>query len=95
MAANKIDSLNAVTHRYMLEVKEGLKAAEKDNKKKRRKKDDIISFTDGNETVMMPNNGSKCADDCARDIQAVFQYLYSDSVCEYFFLDFGYGGWTW
>ncbi len=62
MAANKIDSLNAVTHRYMLEVKEGLKAAEKDNKKKRRKKDDIISFTDGNETVMMPNNGSKFAD---------------------------------
>ncbi|MCR4610527.1 MAG: tetratricopeptide repeat protein [Lachnospiraceae bacterium] len=57
-AANKVDSLNAVTLRYMIEVKEGLKAQDK-NKKKKKKKDDIISFTDGNETIMMPNNGNK------------------------------------
>ena len=60
VAANKVDALNAVTLRYMIEVKEGLKASNKSKKKK--KKDDVISFTDGNDTIMMPNNGNKFAD---------------------------------
>lgn len=60
-AANKVDARNTTTLRYMLEVKEGLKAKDKD-KKKKKKKDDIISFTDGNETIMMPNNGNKFSD---------------------------------
>ena len=62
VAANKVDSLNAVTHRYMLEVKEGLKASEKESRKRKRKKDDVISFTDGNETIMMPSGSNKFSD---------------------------------
>lgn len=60
-AANKVDALNAVTLRYMLEVKEGLKAKDS-KKKKKRKNDDIIQFTDGNDKIMMPNNGNKFVD---------------------------------
>lgn len=59
-AANKVDARSTTTLRYMIEVKEGLKA--KDNQKKKKTKDDIISFTDGNETIMMPNNGNKFVD---------------------------------
>ena len=60
-AANKVDARSTTTLRYMIEVKEGLKAKESD-KKKKKKRDDIISFTDGNETIMMPNNGNKFVD---------------------------------
>lgn len=60
IAANKVDSLNAVTLRYMLEVKEGLKEQNKDKKKK--KKDDIIAFADGNETIMMPKSTKRFSD---------------------------------
>ena len=45
----------------MMEVKEGLKSRENERKKKK-KRDDIISFTDGNDTIMMPNNGNKFTD---------------------------------
>ncbi len=57
LAANKIDARNITTLRYMLEVKAGLKEKESEKKKKKRQ-DDVISFTDGNETIMMPNTNS-------------------------------------
>ncbi len=60
-AANKVDARNTTTLRYMMEVKEGLKSRESERKKKK-KRDDIISFTDGNDTIMMPNNGNKFTD---------------------------------
>lgn len=58
VAANKIDARNTTTLRYMLEVKAGIKANDEQSKKKKKRQDDIISFSDGNDMVMMPNNRS-------------------------------------
>ena len=52
-AANKIDARNATSLKYMTEVKNLLK--EQNASRKKRKKDDIITFQDGNDSVMMPN----------------------------------------
>lgn len=53
-AANKIDVKNTRTLRYLREVKNQLK--EQNQNKKKKRKDDVVSFKDGNETVMMPQN---------------------------------------
>ena len=55
-AAAKIDVKNTRTLRYLREVKEQLKAQNQNKKKKRKERDDVVSFKDGNETVMMPQN---------------------------------------
>lgn len=52
-AANKIDVKNIITLRYMAEVKEALRA--KNTNKKKKRKDNVITFQDGNDSVMMPN----------------------------------------
>ncbi|MBQ7148265.1 MAG: tetratricopeptide repeat protein [Pseudobutyrivibrio sp.] len=49
-AAAKIDSNNTTTIRYIHEVKARLKDS---NTKKSRKKSDVVSFSDGNDTVIM------------------------------------------
>ncbi|SDB46341.1 TPR repeat-containing protein [Pseudobutyrivibrio sp. YE44] len=49
-AAAKIDANNTTTIRYLHEVKEQLKTQ---NTSRRRKKDDVVSFNDGNETIIM------------------------------------------
>ena len=53
LAANKIDSRNTTTLRYMQEVKNAIKDQNANNKK-RRKNDDIVAFQDGNDSIMMP-----------------------------------------
>ena len=49
-AASKIDANNTTTIRYIHEVKERLK---EQNTGRRRKKNDVVSFNDGNDTVIM------------------------------------------
>ncbi|QFJ53893.1 tetratricopeptide repeat protein [Pseudobutyrivibrio xylanivorans] len=49
-AAAKIDSNNTTTIRYIHEVKERLK---EQNTGKRKKKNDVVTFADGNDTVIM------------------------------------------
>lgn len=55
-AANKIDNNNTTTIRYIHEVKERLK---EQNTGKRRKKNDIVTFSDGNDTVIMSESSFK------------------------------------
>ncbi len=52
--ASKIDVKNTTTLRYMKEVKERIK--EQNQGKKKKKRDDIVSFQDGNDTIVMPRN---------------------------------------
>ncbi|MBQ3774177.1 MAG: tetratricopeptide repeat protein, partial [Pseudobutyrivibrio sp.] len=49
-AISKIDSNNTTTIRYIHEVKERLKA---ENTGRRKKKNDVVTFADGNDTVIM------------------------------------------
>lgn len=65
-AANKVDVRNTITLRYAKECKEQLKELNKNKKKRRR--ENSISFQDGNDTILMPQNsfldmveGSKAA----------------------------------
>ena len=55
-AANKIDVKNTRTLRYMNEVREQQALQQKNQKKKKKRKDDAVSFKDGNDTVVMPQN---------------------------------------
>ena len=52
--ANKIDVRNTTTLRYSREVRDKLK--EQNQKRKKPKKDDVVSFQDGNDTIVMPNS---------------------------------------
>lgn len=63
-AASKIDVRNMLTLRYSREVREKLK--EQNRKKKKKKKDDLISFQDGNDTVVMPENSFRDMLDSSR-----------------------------
>ncbi len=51
-AANKIDVREVLTLRYSKEVREKLK--EQNQNKKKKKRDDLVSFQDGNDTIVMP-----------------------------------------
>ena len=62
-AANKIDNNNTTTIRYIKEVKERLKAQ---NTGKRKKKNDVVSFADGNDTVIMSENSFRSMIDNSR-----------------------------
>lgn len=53
LQANKIDNNNTTTIRYLHEVKARIK---EQNTGRRRKKDDIVTFADGNDTVIMSEN---------------------------------------
>ena len=53
-AANKVDVRNTITLRYARECKERLK--ELNQNKKKKKKDSIVSFQDGNDTILMSQN---------------------------------------
>lgn len=53
VAANKIDNNNTTTIRYIHEVKARLK---EQNTGKKKKKNDIVTFADGNDTVIMSEN---------------------------------------
>lgn len=63
-AAAKIDVRNTTTLRYLREVRERLKEANQGKKKK--KKDDIVSFQDGNDTVVMPGESFRDMLDSSR-----------------------------
>ena len=52
-AAAKIDSNNTTTIRYIHEVKERLK---EENTGHRKKKNDVVTFADGNDTIIMSEN---------------------------------------
>lgn len=52
-SANKIDVKNTITLRYMQEVKT-MFSEKQASKKRRKKKDEVVTFRDGNESVMMP-----------------------------------------
>lgn len=62
--ANKIDVKNTTTLRYMKEVKERIK--EQNQNKKKKRKQEIVSFQDGNDTVVMPGNSFRDAIDNSR-----------------------------
>lgn len=63
-ATNKIDVRNTITLRYSREVREKLK--ELNQNKKKRKKDDLVSFQDGNDTIVMPSNSFRDMIDSTR-----------------------------
>ncbi len=62
-AANKIDSNNTTTIRYIHEVKERLKAQ---NTGKKKKKNDVVTFADGNDTIIMSENSFRSMLDNSR-----------------------------
>lgn len=62
--ANKIDVRNTTTLRYSREVRDKLK--EQNQKRKKPKKDDVVSFQDGNETIVMPNSSFRDMIDSTR-----------------------------
>ncbi len=59
----KIDSNNTTTIRYIHEVKERLK---EQNTGRRRKKNDVVTFADGNDTVIMSENSFRSMLDNSR-----------------------------
>ena len=63
LQANKIDNNNTTTIRYIREVKERLK---EQNTGKRRRKNDVISFADGNDTIIMSENSFRSMLDSSR-----------------------------
>ncbi len=63
IAASKIDSNNTTTIRYIHEVKERLK---EQNTGRRRKKNDVVTFADGNDTVIMSENSFRSMLDNSR-----------------------------
>ena len=63
VAANKLDNNNTITTIYLREVKEGLKAQ---STGKRKKKDDLVSFSDGNDTVIMSESSFRSMLDDSR-----------------------------
>ncbi|MCR5416630.1 MAG: tetratricopeptide repeat protein [Pseudobutyrivibrio sp.] len=63
VAANKIDNNNTTTIKYIHEVKARLK---EQNTGKRKKKNDVISFADGNETIIMSENSFRSMLDNSR-----------------------------
>ena len=62
-ATAKIDSNNTTTIKYIREAKEGLK---EQNKGRRRKKNDVVTFADGNDTVIMSENSFRSMLDNSR-----------------------------
>lgn len=62
--ANKIDERNTTTLRYSREVRDKLK--EQNQKRKKPKKDDVVSFQDGNDTIVMPNSSFRDMIDSTR-----------------------------
>ena len=64
MQLTKIDVRNTITLRYSREVREKLK--ELNQNKKKRKKDDLVSFQDGNDTIVMPSNSFRDMIDSTR-----------------------------
>lgn len=62
--ANKIDVRNMITLRYSREVRDKLK--EQNQKRKKPKKDDVVSFQDGNDTIVMPNSSFRDMIDSTR-----------------------------
>lgn len=62
--ANKIDVRNTTTLRYSREVRDKLK--EQNQKRKKSKKDDVVSFQDGNDTIVMPNSSFRDMIDSTR-----------------------------
>ena len=62
-AAAKIDSNNTTTIRYIHEVKERLK---EQNTGRHRKKNDVVTFADGNDTVIMSENSFRSMLDTSR-----------------------------
>lgn len=62
--ANKIDVRNTITLRYSREVRDKLK--EQNQKRKKPKKDDVVSFQDGNDTIVMPNSSFRDMIDSTR-----------------------------
>lgn len=62
--ANKIDVRNTTTLRYSREVRDKLK--EQNQKRKKPKKDDVVSFQDGNDTIVMPNSSFRDMIDSTR-----------------------------
>lgn len=62
--ANKIDARNTTTLRYSREVRDKLK--EQNQKRKKPKKDDVVSFQDGNDTIVMPNSSFRDMIDSTR-----------------------------
>lgn len=63
--ANKIDVRNTTTLRYSREVRDKLK--EQNQKRKKPKKDDVVSFQDGNDTIVMPNSSFRDMIDSTRE----------------------------
>lgn len=63
LAANKIDCNNTITQRYMSEVKQLLKDASTGKKKK---KSDVVTFNDGNDTIIMSENSFRSLMDNSR-----------------------------
>lgn len=61
---NKIDVRNTTTLRYSREVRDKLK--EQNQKRKKPKKDDVVSFQDGNDTIVMPNSSFRDMIDSTR-----------------------------
>lgn len=59
-SAEKIDTNNTITLRYLKEVNERLKAKDKGEKKKKQK-EDLISYQSGNETIIMPKRFQETA----------------------------------
>ena len=62
--ANKIDVRNTTTLRYSREVRDKLK--EQNQKRNKPKKDDVVSFQDGNDTIVMPNSSFRDMIDSTR-----------------------------
>ncbi len=62
-AAGRIDVRNVVTLRYSKEVRERLK---EQSQSKKKKKNDMVSFQDGNDTVMMPTSSFRDMLDSSR-----------------------------
>lgn len=62
--ANKIDVRNTTTLRYSREVRDKLK--EQNQKRKKPNKDDVVSFQDGNDTIVMPNSSFRDMIDSTR-----------------------------
>lgn len=62
--ANKIDVRNTTTLCYSREVRDKLK--EQNQKRKKPKKDDVVSFQDGNDTIVMPNSSFRDMIDSTR-----------------------------
>lgn len=62
--ANKIDVRNTTTLRYSREVRDKLK--EQNQKRKKPKKDEVVSFQDGNDTIVMPNSSFRDMIDSTR-----------------------------